>query len=178
MALLMGVRCVQGMAFGSPVVPEENRMLVVRLGSPVTDSKVLSLEKRSSQEMSPSRSRGDAWLPVGHDDHRGSAGLDHRVVKGDGLAAADYVVHGDNAIRARYGHAAAHFARREAVGDGHHPRSRPDDGQVGGHALQGQGHVEGDGLIWSQAPVDETVGKPVYEALQFPVGRDGERASI
>ena len=40
-------------------------MLVVRLGSPVTDSKVLSLEKRSSQEMSPSRSRGDAWSPVG-----------------------------------------------------------------------------------------------------------------
>ena len=65
MALLMGVRCVQGMAFGSPVVPEENRMLVVRLGSPVTDSKVLSLEKRSSQEMSPPRSRGDARLSVG-----------------------------------------------------------------------------------------------------------------
>ena len=54
----------------------------------------------------------------------------------------------------------------------------PDDGQVGGHAFQGQGHVEGDGLIWRQAAVDETIGKPVDEALEFAVGRDGERASI
>ena len=66
MALLMGVRWFQGTAFGSPVVPDENSTLVVRYGSPVTDSKVSSFDKRSDQEMSPGRRRGmvtAAWRP-------------------------------------------------------------------------------------------------------------------
>ena len=114
----------------------------------------------------------------GHDDHRGSAGLDHSVVQGDGLVAADDLVHGDDAVRAGCGHAAAHLGRREAVRDGHHAGSCPDDGQVDSHALQGQGHVEGDGPVGRQAPVDETVGEAVDEAFQFAVGDRGEGVVI
>eukprot|EP01083_Nonionella_stella_P230586 814914_1 len=57
MADLIGEACVQGIAFGRPVVPDEKRMLLGSIASIMTDSKSwVVLFRKSFHEMSPSLS--------------------------------------------------------------------------------------------------------------------------
>src|SRR3954447_11299138 len=55
-AALIGVVWSQGIALGSPVVPEEKRMIVRAEGSRGTGVKSSRGERKSSQERSPGRS--------------------------------------------------------------------------------------------------------------------------
>jgi hypothetical protein len=56
MAHLIGVRWVHGIAFGSPVVPEENRMFMCASGEPATVGNGPSPPRKSSHRTSPGRS--------------------------------------------------------------------------------------------------------------------------
>ncbi len=56
MAALIGVSCVHGIALGSPVVPDENRTLVIDSGSAATGENGASSPRKSSHHTSPGSS--------------------------------------------------------------------------------------------------------------------------
>ena len=62
-AHLSGVVWVQGIAFGSPVVPDENRMLVAASGAQATGVNAVSSLRNASQPRSPSRLTGAGRPP-------------------------------------------------------------------------------------------------------------------
>ena len=70
------------------------------------------------------------------------------------------------------------LARREAVRHGHHPAARADRPEVGGHALRGHRHVEGDGVARREPPLVQAAGEAIHQVLELASGEGLDRAAL